>query len=152
MTNDNSIEPGNSTKYLFNWLLTVSAVARLMPSPPDLVDSRKTNCNAPTALNLSMESCRAWPVMLPSIRSYLKQCNDYPITVYNRTFAFLNIKKVPFLYTWNKITNEQWHRITHSHRWRHKLIPESTAIQEILQKVQHFCHLGKNENSVTSLL
>ena len=36
-------------------MMTVSAVARLIPRPPDLVDNRKQNCSAPGAAKYSIE-------------------------------------------------------------------------------------------------
>mmetsp|Transcript_59220 Transcript_59220/g.86684 ORF Transcript_59220/g.86684 Transcript_59220/m.86684 type:complete len:206 (-) Transcript_59220:239-856(-) len=49
-------------------MITVSAAVRLMPTPPARVLSRKTN-ESGSRLNLSIDSCRALPVMRPSSRS-----------------------------------------------------------------------------------
>ncbi len=47
---------------------TVSAVARLMPSPPARVERRNTNFSEPGALNASMDASRSSPLVLPSMR------------------------------------------------------------------------------------
>ena len=38
--------------------MTVSAVARLIPKPPALVDSRKANCGASGAMQTKGASCK----------------------------------------------------------------------------------------------
>ena len=51
-------------------MITVSAVARLIPSPPALVDSRNTLLSV-VSLNRLMLSCRSLPLTFPSTRSYV---------------------------------------------------------------------------------
>ena len=50
--------------------MTVSAVARLMPRPPDLVDNRKQNCSAPGA-GLYKGSNKHWYIFWVSPLSFL---------------------------------------------------------------------------------
>jgi len=51
-------------------MITVSAVARFIPKPPALVESKKQNLLEFLALNRSMRICRSAPPTFPSIRSY----------------------------------------------------------------------------------
>lgn len=51
-------------------MMTVSAVARFIPKPPALVDSRKQNLEEVFALNLSIRICLSAPATVPSILSY----------------------------------------------------------------------------------
>lgn len=48
-------------------MTTVSAVAKLMPSPPARVESRKRNLGDSGALNASMAASRSSPDVEPSI-------------------------------------------------------------------------------------
>eukprot|EP00964_Phaeocystis_antarctica_P143291 scaffold108793_cov48-Phaeocystis_antarctica.AAC.1 len=50
--------------------MTVSAVARLMPSPPARVDSMKRNLVECGALNVSIAQSLSSPLVLPSMRQY----------------------------------------------------------------------------------
>ena len=53
-------------------MITVSAVARLIPRPPAFVDSRKTECFPPSFwLKASTASCLSLPFTLPSRMSEL---------------------------------------------------------------------------------
>jgi len=52
-------------------MITVSAVTRLIPSPPARVDNRNTNFSDPGALYESIMSSRSSPLVLPSMRQYL---------------------------------------------------------------------------------
>lgn len=51
-------------------MMQVSAAVKLMPRPPALVHSRKTNRSESGLENRSMAACRRLPRTLPSIRSY----------------------------------------------------------------------------------
>jgi hypothetical protein len=51
-------------------MITVSAVAKLMPKPPARVDNKKQNFVELGALNRSIRTCRSAPLILPSILSY----------------------------------------------------------------------------------
>ena len=53
-----------------SYKMTISAVAKLMPSPPALVLSRKQNLGLPSALNSSICESRFSPSVLPSILQY----------------------------------------------------------------------------------
>ena len=54
-----------------SYIITVSAVARFIPSPPALVERRKQNLEEFLALNRSMRTCLSAPPTFPSIRSYI---------------------------------------------------------------------------------
>mmetsp|Transcript_24679 Transcript_24679/g.84406 ORF Transcript_24679/g.84406 Transcript_24679/m.84406 type:complete len:219 (-) Transcript_24679:1535-2191(-) len=54
-----------------SYRMTVSAVARLMPSPPALVDRRKMNFWLPSRLNAWICASRSPPMVLPSMRQYM---------------------------------------------------------------------------------
>lgn len=58
-----------SKKYL-SYIITVSAVARFIPTPPALVERRKQNLEEFLALNRSILTCLSAPPTLPSILSY----------------------------------------------------------------------------------
>lgn len=53
-----------------SYIITVSAVARFIPKPPALVDSKKQNLEEFLALNRSMRICLSAPPTFPSILSY----------------------------------------------------------------------------------
>jgi len=56
-------------------MITVSAAVRLIPTPPARVHSRKTNRSESGAENRSIAAWRSFPLMPPSIRSYLYPCH-----------------------------------------------------------------------------
>jgi hypothetical protein len=53
-----------------SYRMTTSAVCKLMPRPPARVDNRKQNLGEPGALNSSIWSSRASPLVEPSMRQY----------------------------------------------------------------------------------
>lgn len=53
-----------------SYIITVSAVARFIPKPPALVDSKKQNLDEFLALNRSIRICLSAPPTFPSILSY----------------------------------------------------------------------------------
>ena len=57
--------------YLSN-RITISAVAKLIPSPPARVLSKKANLEEPSALNSSICESRFSPSVFPSMRQYSK--------------------------------------------------------------------------------
>ena len=56
----------NTSIYL-SYIMTVSAVARFIPKPPALVDSKKQNLEEFLALNRSIRICLSAPPTFPSI-------------------------------------------------------------------------------------
>lgn len=65
-------------------IIQVSAAVRLIPKPPALVQSRKTNLSESGLENLSIAAWRRLPLTLPSMRSYgyLRKQTYYKRTVY----------------------------------------------------------------------
>lgn len=69
--------------YYLSYIITVSAVARLIPKPPALVESRKQNLEEFFALNLSIRICLSAPGTFPSIRSYCHFCKHLQVSASN---------------------------------------------------------------------
>ena len=109
-------------------MMTVSAVARLIPSPPARVESRNTNCGA---LGAGIRRDR----LTHSIPFTVLSPSSFP----HSSPLSLTIESVDALLP-----------LGTSNAAIDPLVLEAQVLQEVFEDVQHLGHLGENENAMAA--
>ena len=109
-------------------MMTVSAVARLIPRPPALVESRKTNWSAPGAGGEGDIRTPTWPPA--GLHSPVQSETPTP----HRVGANLTVEAVDGLLPHAACDAPV-----------NPLVLVTLVLQEVLQQVQHLRHLGEEE-------